>query len=90
MCELLGRDCLSGLSFYELGIAMGIISQTLSHCANIVTLGCDAERNALLLCNSAHDKHLEDEGWENKLFPVCWKGDFEKAASFSGAVCVHA
>ena len=61
MCKLLCRNCLSGLVFYELGMADRIISQSLSHCANVVTLGCDADRNTLLHYNSAHDKYVEDE-----------------------------
>ena len=61
MCELLNRNCLSGLPFYELGMADGILSQALSHCANMVTIGCDVDSNALLHYNSTYDKHLADE-----------------------------
>ena len=90
MCILLSRNCLSGLPFYELGMADGILSQTLSHCANMVTIGCDVDSNVLLRYNSMYDKYLTDKTWANKIFPVCCEGDFEMARSFSGAVCVYA
>ena len=56
----------------------------------MVTIGCDVDSNALLRYNSTYDKYLADETWANKIFPVCCKGDFEMARSFSGAVCVYA